>query len=349
MSRWVVFRCQSGEGVGLGHVMRCHEMARHLRDRGIDSAMIGPASALRQEGEGDLFKLWQPVEDRQGSACDAARVVGLCQRLGTRHAVIDDYRADPAFQGVLKAGGLRWLQQFDASCDWRFCCDVLVNSGPLERRDAYLPRLERPERVQTLFGPAHAVLQRGFRQVMARRDGRPVRRVLVAFGGGDDRGAIALVLRALAGRLGPDVVLVLVSGADNPGRPAAERAVAELGQGRAELHVGPEDMPGLMAGCDLAVIGGGTMSHEAAICGLPMVTLALAANQERPCLGWQALIGAPYLGRIADVAPEALFQAVSSLIRADRHREAMAAKGRQAVDGRGAERLVSALLDRAAA
>ncbi|MHA7850335.1 PseG/SpsG family protein [Roseovarius sp.] len=346
MSRWIVFRCQSGEGVGLGHVMRCREMARHLRDQGILSAMIGPAEGLRLAEDSDLFQHWQAVEDRQGSARDAARVVALCDRLGTRHAVIDDYRADPAFQKVLKAGGLRWLQQFDASCDWRFCCDVLVNAGPLERRSAYLQRLERPERVQTLFGPAHAVLRRGFRQVVWRRDGRAVRRVLVAFGGGDDRGAIALVLKALAGR---EVTLVIVSGAGNPGRTVVERAVAEMGPGQVELHVGPEDMPGLMAGCDLAVIGGGTMSYEAAICGLPMVTLALAANQERPCLGWQALTGAPYLGRIADVGPEALFEAVSSLIRADSQREAMAVKGRQAVDGRGVERLISALLERAVA
>ncbi|EDM73231.1 flagellin modification protein FlmD [Roseobacter sp. AzwK-3b] len=349
MSRWVVFRCQSGKGVGLGHVMRCREMARHLRDQGIGSAMIGPAEGLRLAEDGDLFQHWQAVEDRQGSARDAARVVALCDRLGTRHVVIDDYRADPAFQEVLKAGGLRWLQQFDASCDWRFCCDVLVNAGPLERRAAYLSRLEKPERVLTLFGPAHAVLRRGFRQVVRRCDGRAVRRVLVAFGGGDDRGAIALVLKALAGRLEREVTLVIVSGAGNPGLAALERAVAEMGSGQVELHVGPKDMPGLMAGCDLAVIGGGTMSYEAAICGLPMVTLALAANQERPCLGWQALTGAPYLGRVADVGPEALFQAVSSLIRADRQRDSMAVKGRQAVDGRGVERLISALLERAVA
>lgn len=349
MSRWVVFRCHTGAGVGLGHLMRCREMARHLRDMEIASAMIGPAEALRDAADGDLFKVWQAVGDRQGSVRDAARVLALCNRLGTRIAVIDDYRADPAFQAVLRGAGLRWLQQFDANCDWRFCCDVLVNVSPHERRAEYLPRLQAPERIETLFGPAYAVLRRGFRQVVAGRDGRAVRRVLVAFGGGDDRGAINLVLAALAGRLGRDVTLVVVSGAGNPELPGVARAVAALRYGQAELHVDPADMPGLMAGCDLAVIGGGTMSYEAAICGLPMVTLALAGNQERPCLGWQALTGAPYLGPVRNVAAEALFEAVSSLSQDDRRRAAMAAKGRQAVDGRGVERLVSVLLQRAVA
>jgi spore coat polysaccharide biosynthesis predicted glycosyltransferase SpsG len=276
-------------------------------------------------------------------------VLALCDRLGTRFAVIDDYRADPAFQGVLRAGGVRWLQQFDASGDGRFCCDVLVNASPHERRVDYLPRLEAPERTQTLFGPAYAVLRREFRQVVTGHDGRAVRRVLVAFGGGDDRGAITLVMTALAGRLDRGVTLVVVSGAGNPGLRGVRQAVGAPSGGQAELHVGPEDMPGLMAGCDLAVLGGGTMTYEAAICGLPMVTLALAANQERPCLGWQALTGAPYLGRVGDIAPQALVEAVLSLIQDDTRRAAMAATGRQAVDGRGVERLVSALLERAAA
>lgn len=349
MSRWIVFRCHTGAGVGLGHLMRCREMARHARQQGIQAAMIGPSEALREAADAKLFPVWQAVADRQGSAQDAARVLALCRRLGTRHAVIDDYRADPVFQRGLRAGALRWLQQFDASCDWRFCCDVLVHAGPGETRAAYLPRLEEPARTQTLFGPAHAVVRGGFRRVAKGPDGRAVRRVLVAFGGGDDRGAITLVLGALEGRLDGDVTLVVVSGAGNPGLAGVRRALHRLGPGAAELHVAPRDMPGLMAGCDLAVIGGGTMSYEAAICGLPMVLLALADNQERSCLGWQALTGARYLGRVADIGPEAVFGAVSGLIRDDIARARMAVRGRRAVDGRGVDRLVSALLGRVAA
>jgi len=349
MSRWIVFRCQTGAGVGLGHLMRCREMARHARKQGIQAAMIGPSEALREVSDADLFPVWQAVADRRGSACDAARVLALCERLGTRHAVIDDYRADPVFQKGLRAGGLRWLQQFDASCDWRFCCDVLVHAGPGERRAAYLPRLEDPARTQTLFGPAHAVVRRGFRRVAKGPNGRAVRRVLVAFGGGDDRGAIRLVLAALAGRLHGEVTLVAVSGADNPGLAGVRRALRRLGPGEAELHVAPRDMPGLIAGCDLAVIGGGTMSYEAAICGVPMILLALAGNQERPCLGWQALTGARYLGRLPGIGPEAVLEAVLSLISDDTARAGMATKGRRAVDGRGVDRLVSALLGRVTA
>src|SRR6056297_282208 len=347
MSMAVVFRCDVGSGVGLGHLMRCREMARFLTAEGVECAMVGPEPSWGCEADEALFAIWEPAPTRSSAQEDARRVTDMCTRMGTRHAVIDDYRADPVFQKALRAHGLRWLQQFDASTDWRFCCDVLVNASPYEQRGEYLHRLDNPAGTETLFGPAFAVVRPAFRDVALRGDGRPVRRILVGFGGGDDRGAVALAVEALAGSLGPDVRLVVVSGKDNPRRSAIEAALHALPEGQAELHVAPDDMAGLMAGCDLAVIGGGTMSYGAAICGLPTVTLALAANQERPCLGWQALTGAPYLGRVEDVGPEALFQAVSSLIRADRQRDSMAVKGRQAVDGRGVERLISALLERA--
>ena len=345
MSMAVVFRCDVGSGVGLGHLMRCREMARFLTGEGVDCAMVGPEPSWGCEADEALFAIWEPVATRSSAQEDARRVTDLCSRMGARHAVIDDYRADPDFQKTLRAHGLRWLQQFDASTDWRFCCDVLVNASPYEQRGEYLHRLDNPAGTETLFGPAFAVVRPAFRDVALRGDGRPVRRILVGFGGGDDLGAVALAVEALAGRLGPDVRLVVVSGKDNPRRSAIEAALHALPEGQAELHVAPDDMAGLMAGCDLAVIGGGTMSYEAAICGLPTVLVSLAANQENPCRGWQALSGAVWLGQVGQVDKETLFQAVSSLVSDGSRRRDMAARGRAAVDGKGVERLAVALLE----
>ena len=147
-------------------------------------------------------------------------------------------------------------------------------------------------------------------------------------------------------QLPPSDELVLVSGAGNPRRAAIAETVAALPAGQAEFHVNPPDMAGLMRGCDLALIGGGTMSYEAAICGLPTVFVGLAPNQERPCRGWQDLTGAPFLGLVGTVGDDRLRAAVSELVEDDARRRAMAAKGRALVDGQGTQRLTDALLER---
>lgn len=346
MTDTVLFRCNVSARVGVGHLMRCREMARYLKGLDIASVLLGPPESLKTEADEDLFVKWAPVETRGTSDEDAARVLGLCDSYGTHHVVMDDYRIDPPYQAQLRAKGLRWLQQFDASAPWMFSCDLLVNSSPYEKRAQYLPWLENPDQTETLFGPAYAVLRPEFTTLPIGADGRPVRRIFVGFGGGDDRGAVDTALEALAGQFGPEVTLVIVSGPGNPRNDHLRAAVRALPAGQAELHIGPPDMPALMAGCDLAVIGGGTMSYEAAICGLPTVFLALAPNQQRPCQGWHDLTGALYLGEVGKVAPEALRTAVRGLIEGDETRMDMATRGRALVDGKGAARLVGALLER---
>jgi len=343
MTKAVVFRCSVSATVGVGHLMRCREMARYLQGFGIASAIIGPPESMKTAVDNGLFQIWKSVEDRGTSKEDAARVVALCEVMKTRLAVMDDYRIDPPYQQILRKAGLRWMQQFDASKPWPFLCDILVNASPYERRAQYLQWLENPNKTVTLFGPEYGVLRPAFNALSVGQNGRAVRRILVAFGGGDDRGAIDTVLDALAGKIAAK--LIIISGQGNPRRAGIAQRVADLPADQAEFLVAPDDMAGVMASCDLAIIGGGTMSYEAAICGLPTVFIGLAPNQERPCQGWNDLTGAPYLGRVGEVDPQVIYDTVSALINDDQTRRDMAARGRKLVDGRGTERLVNAVLE----
>ncbi|UPV97949.1 hypothetical protein M0K93_18085 [Paracoccus denitrificans] len=201
----VVFRCTANARIGMGHLARCREMARELGARGQACHIAGLPDSLRQPGDTMLFASWTPLPEDGPATEDAARVVALCRTEGTRYLVLDDYRGgDIAYQQVLADAGLRWLQQFDSSGEGDFLAPILVNASPYERPEQYRPRLRNPE-TRLLFGPRYAVLRPEFARIAVREDGRPVRRILAAFGGGDDRGALDLVLAAL-GDL-PDVAL----------------------------------------------------------------------------------------------------------------------------------------------
>lgn len=340
MSHPVVMRCNVGPSVGIGHLMRCRELARRLAAMGHESHILGPPQSLRQPEDATLFASWTDVPDRGTSADDLARVLALCSQTGARHLNMDDYRIDPDYQQGLKGAGLRWLQQFDAGRPWDFHAPLIVNASPYEERHHYARYLKAPGQQQTLFGPAYAVLRRDFAQVTPRTPGRPVERILVAFGGGDDRGAIALALDALKGL---PVSPVVVSGPGNP-RNTENRALA----GAAEYHIGPADLPALMVSCDLALIGGGTMSYEAAICALPLILMPLAPNQLRPCRGWANRADARLLSGPETAAPDEIRATVEALRGDHGARRSMAEKGLALVDGKGADRLLEALLEGAA-
>ncbi|MGR3467042.1 MAG: PseG/SpsG family protein [Shimia sp.] len=348
----VVMRCNASPTVGIGHLMRCREMARVLRTGGWDSVLLGPPRSMATPEDARLFRAWHPIAERGPDAQEARTIIETCAAYDTHHLILDDYRGTPPVQTALRAAGLRWLQQFDSSQRFEYDCDVLVNASPHERRAAYEHLLRRPEAQQTLFGPRYAVLRPDFLALDPRADGRPVARILVAFGGGDDRGAIAFTLEALRG-IGTEsedgiddgaVTLVAVVGASN-GNAAQIKALASAApDAPVEVHHAPPDLPALMAGCDLAVIAGGTMGYEAAICGLPPIFMALADNQHRSCMGWHALTGAPYLGRADAVAAADLRAAAAALITDHDRRRDIARAGRAEVDGYGAQRLIDALL-----
>ncbi len=337
----VIFRCNASAEVGLGHLMRCRELARMLKADGHATAILGPPDSLRTDADAALFDRWEAVETRGDSATDAARVLDLAARMGARHAVMDDYRIDPDYQLRLRAAGLRWLQQFDASRPWDFHADVLVNCGPHERAEHYDSHIRNPDCLR-LMGPRYAVLRPAFHEVVRSADGRPVRRIFAAFGGGDDRGAFALTLEALAGHLPRGVTLEIVSGPGNPNNDSLAARVDPLDG--VTFSVNPPDLPARMTAADLAVIACGTMSYEAAFCGLPMVVLPLAPNQVRACRGWADLAGAAIAGRPDDTTPQILRAIVRDLIEDDATRRDMATRGRAAVDGNGGRRLLDALL-----
>ncbi len=142
MSQTVIFRCNVSALVGIGHLMRCREMARHLQLSGWQSVLIGLPDALRTTEDDECFVETVDVEEWDGVQEDAARVLALCDAYDTRLVVMDDYRVDPEYQGILKAAGVRWLQQFDASKPWEFQPDLLVNASPFETRAQYMPWLK---------------------------------------------------------------------------------------------------------------------------------------------------------------------------------------------------------------
>lgn len=337
----ILFRCEVSAAVGIGHLMRSRTFAAVLRERGQRCIMVGPGADYRTDGDEALFDAWLPVPEWRSGEKDAGIVVDVARGHGARRAVIDDYRADEDFQSVLEDAGLVWMQHFDASKPRRFRADMIVHGSPSETAERWGPYLLNPE-TEMLFGPRYAVLRPEFPPAL-RPDGRPVETILVSFGGGDDQGAIALTLETLAANL-PSVRFAVMSGARNPNNAAIGEWIAKSGDDRVTLHIQPQDVAGLFAGCDLAVLGGGISIYEAASCGLPMVLMALADNQLRQCAAWQELGTATFLGRVGEVGHEALAQEVAALVADDRRRAAMSAVGRASVDGRGAERLANHLL-----
>ena len=343
MTLFVTFQCNANATIGMGHLMRCRLLASRLHDAGHRCAIAGPSKSLSTERDRELFEIWQPSEPNCGDR-SALEFIKLCRSLGSSHAVLDDYRTSGSFQNYVADAGIRFCQQFDASNPQTMRGDVVVNASPFEHATYYSKYLQK-QSSRLLLGPRYAVLKPKFAAVTPRPSGRSVRRILVSFGGGDDRGAVDRTLQDLSYSLPAGIKLVVVSGKLNPQIGAMDRWRNMNPNAPVEFHIEPSDIVALIADCDLAVIAGGTMTYEAARCGLPMILLSLAPNQERPCKGWAQVADARYLGPVGRLRPGNLRREVLSLISDQVARRYMSDAGSSLVDGRGDTRILNALLD----
>lgn len=341
----ILFRCNVSPSVGVGHLTRCRTLADAIVARGVTCAIAGPDETWREPEDARRFASWTPLPWTSAEA-DAAAFVALAGELGARVAVMDDYRIDEPYQLRLRAAGLKWLQQFDASNPPPFWADFVAHGGPTETPERYRALVRNPD-TRFLLGPEFAVLRPAFAGLPPRQVDGPVGHILLSFGGGDDQGMTVRVLEALIDALPPSIRFRVMSGPRNPSIPAISTWLARNAAGRGDLSVDPVDVAGEYTASDVAVLAGGTSTFEAAAAGVPMLLVAMADNQIRQARGWAERGAAVYLGRAPQIGFDLLVEQAVALCEDRQRRVAMSRAGLAAVDGAGCERLVAHLLSAA--
>lgn len=330
----------AGAAVGLGHVARCLSLAEAWRASGKEASLIVP------EGVADVAVLAEPRSiqvqavnrERLFSAEGLARIAGEA-RVGW--IALDGYAFDNSLQLACRQRGKRVLVVDDDARQPEFAADVLVNSEPGAERLSY--RVAAGGLV--LLGPKYALLRSEFRAHRGNGHRRvPIfgHRVLVSLGGGDVSDALRLVVAALMAARTPRLEARILRGPLSGAAPSGDLPLC----GDPQLRCLPptNDMPGLMSWADAAILGGGGTSIEAACMGLPALLLELADNQHRSIAALAAAGVAESLGSYRVATTETIARALDSLLGDVRRRSRLAATGSALVDGRGAERIVSAML-----
>lgn len=323
--------------------MRCRTLGAELQRQGMASVMVGPGEEWRTQQDDVLFSDWVPLVWNDAIA-DAQTLVSLARAHDRAVLVLDDYRVDEAYQRILVDAGLDWMQQFNSAAPPPFWGRWVVNGGPGEHAERYRPQM-RNSQTQFLLGPDYAVLRPAFCSPAEKPEqGRAMDKVLVALGGGDDRGVTRPLLGALLENGPRHLRYRIMSGRSNPSNSLLAEWVAGEASGRIELSIDPEDVYAEYAWADMAIIAGGTSTFEAAALGLPMMIIAMADNQLNQARGWVERGAAFFMGRYGDLNIETVVSALSSLGHKDRFMD-MSQAARRAVDGRGCERLARVLVE----
>lgn len=350
----VAFRVDSGTAIGAGHLVRCLTLADELRDRGADVHFVtrkhpGHFAELARERQFRVSELPGAV----GPTPDPATWIGTSQEADaadTLHAtdgahpldwtIVDHYALDATWHRAIRPATRRILAVDDLA-DRTLAVDaVLDHNYDATHRDY---RAVAPA-ARLLLGSRYCLLPRAIRTMRSTVQGptrpRSEATIVVSLGGSDPSNATTDVLTMLHDVLASVHHVDVVIGRAHPAIAAAAEGCQLLAN--ATLHIQTDLMGSLLARADVAIGAGGTSTWERLHLGVPSIVLPLAANQVATiqALAEAGLVLTPGTNwRVSD----RLVTQLTRLLDDAGERALLAERGRDAIDGQGAERVADAL------
>ena len=340
----LIIRADASAQIGTGHIMRCLSLAQEWQDQGGKATFVlsnqSPALESRLLSE-KMIVLYLSVE--AGSDKDAHETVNFIQQLTCQWVVVDGYHFGAEYQKVIKNFGTNLLFIDDYSHADHYFADLVLNQNISANRDLYI---NREPYTKLLLGTQYALLRREFWQWRDwQREVNPIAsKILITLGGSDPDNVTLKVIQALDRLNRNNLEVIVVIGGSNPHYQVLQKKITDSSLA-ISLQRNVSNMPELMAWADLAIAAGGSTNWELAFMGLPSIVIAIADNQKAIAaeLDRQGVI--INLGWHQDVTIEQICLVLRELI-GDRHkREDMSQKGRKLVDGNGASRVASQMLN----
>ena len=254
--------------------------------------------------------------------------------------VVDHYQRDAVFERACRSFARRILV-FDDATGRDHDCDILVDAAA-GNAQAYAEKV--PATARVLAGPAFAPIRQSFftqrDSALARRDGRPVKEILVSCGATDPDNVTAAVLDALDGIASEISTTVILSS-----RAPHIDKVRERLRGNARLLLDVQNMAELMTNADLAIGAAGSTAYERAVLGLPSIQVTVAENQ-REIARLMADAGAAMdAGSVNEGLSQRLRAITAGLLKDGAKRRSMSVAASALIDGRGAAKIALAMLD----
>ena len=327
----LLVRADASASIGVGHVMRCLALAEAWLGGGgrvifaVSEVPDALAACLERAGA-HVLRISTPEA-----------TVRAAREHGAAFAVVDGYHLGADYQTALAAAGLRLLVVDDAGETATAAATLVLNQNAHASCALYATLSPPP---QLLLGLDYVLLRREFRDPSPLPEVPDIaRRVLVTFGGADTAQLAPRALEALAPLDGLEVLLV--AGSANP---RARQLVVPAGARAAiRIEAAVDDMAARMRATDLALVAAGGTSWELATSGVPMLAVATADNQRGVAAAIAELGIGESLGGAEGLSASAIRDAVVCLAADASARRAMARRGREVVDGNGAQRVCRAL------
>lgn len=337
MGRCLLFRADADEKIGTGHVMRLLALAQAWKAKGNKSIFLmassqpGIEERIQREGMEVMI-----LNKKAGSAEDAAITSKTVKSQNASWLVLDGYHFDQTYQKKIQAEGIKILYLDDEANHSPYVAELILNQNLHARSELYGIASDR-----LLLGNRYTLLRHEFLKEKGRVRSGKIQNFLITLGGSDPQNVTLKCLHALE-IIKPQCKVTVVLGACNPHKEEIVKSISHTVL-NIEIVEAVENMPSLMAKSDAAFAAAGSTSWELCFMGVPSLYVAVAENQIPLAESLQAHGAGLNLGWHADLTVFGLAASLRAFLEDDSQRKNISKKAIALFDGKGAERVLSAI------
>ncbi len=354
----IVFRVDSGNHIGIGHVSRCLTLARKLKASGYEISFItknhlgyahefisqefflmvieGGLIQSLDANEKNNYQSWlgsTPEEDLflTNQCLEKIADVDL--------VIVDHYSLAAEYESQLKA---KKVMVIDDLYNRNHHCQLLLNQNIGALQKSY-DHLLTSSNTKTLMGPKFALLRDEFKtlrkQVNPQLFNRPIKKCLVFFGGKDVESDTLKILKSLPFDLYQQYQFHFIL--DSQHRDYTEVQNIWKNNSQFKLSHLSSDFAQLMMDTDLFIGAGGSTAWERATLGVASAVVCVADNQLDNCLDLQESLNAYYLGKSKDLKAGDWQQFFATKVSETNFWERLRNNSFNLVDGEGTQYVVN--------
>ena len=356
-----IFRTDSSDVIGTGHLMRCLRLATALKVLGYQCVFIcrklkGDQGSLVRNLGFDLIYLYnEKLQNRESVASfeyeswlsvtefeDAVQTQKILARYSDISLIVDHYSLSADWERFLKPKVSMIIVLDDLQVRNHFC-DYFINPS-IVNFDEGTFKNKLPVLCKQFLGPQYSLLDPPYAALNDKRpdlQSKKVNVIFISFGGVDRDNWTCRIVKILSKIEFIHYQLEIVVGPGFDSVDCLKKLAAK--RGSVKVHVNVGNVHEIMANCDLAIGAGGTMSWERLCLGIPSVILGIAENQYEIV---NSLLEKGLCVGVVDAQKESdeyISFLIQYLIKNPSLRKIISNKGMKYVDGKGLQRVVNAI------